>query len=84
VEPLDRKSELQPRSFCGVSERIQNAQLPYREDPLQLVAVNLQFTSSGGRGEAVSRQVKSRFLTFYEGINKDGKVKSSLCKARES
>jgi hypothetical protein len=31
----------------------------------------LEFTSSGGRGEALSRQVKSRFLTFYEGINKD-------------
>jgi len=28
----------------------------------------LEFTSSGGRGEALSRQVKSRFLTFYEGI----------------
>jgi hypothetical protein len=29
----------------------------------------LEFTSSGGRGEPLSRQVKSRFLTFYEGIN---------------
>ena len=29
----------------------------------------LEFTSSGGRGEALSRQVKSRFLTFYEGVS---------------
>jgi len=29
----------------------------------------LEFTSSGGRGGALSRQTKSRFLTFYEGIN---------------
>jgi hypothetical protein len=36
----------------------------------------LEFTSSGGRGEALSRQVKSRFLTFYEGINDDGFVKN--------
>jgi len=28
----------------------------------------LEFTSSGGRGGSLSRQVKSRFLTFYEGI----------------
>jgi len=28
----------------------------------------LEFTSSGGRGESLSRQVKSRFLTFYESI----------------
>jgi hypothetical protein len=26
----------------------------------------LEFTSSGGRGEALSRRAKSRFLTFYE------------------
>jgi len=53
----------------------------------------LEFTSSGGRGEALSRQVKSHILTFYEGINIDGfvknhpldvKVKSSLCKAHKS
>jgi hypothetical protein len=73
VEPLDRKSERQPRSFCGVSERIQNAQQPYREDSLHLVAVNLQFTSSGGRVRLrrISRQVKRRFLNFYEGIKID-------------
>jgi hypothetical protein len=29
----------------------------------------LEFTSSGGRGEALSRLVKSRFLTFDEVIN---------------
>jgi len=29
----------------------------------------LEFISSGGRGEALSRLVKSRFLTFYEVIN---------------
>jgi len=34
----------------------------------------LEFTSSGGRGEALSRQVKSRFLTFYEGIKNDKKI----------
>jgi hypothetical protein len=32
----------------------------------------LEFTSSGGRGEALSCQVKRRFLTFYEGIKFDG------------
>jgi hypothetical protein len=31
----------------------------------------LEFTSSGGRGESLSRQVKSPFLIFYEGINID-------------
>jgi len=36
----------------------------------------LEFTSSGGRGEALSRQVKSRFLTFYEGIKVDSYLKS--------
>jgi hypothetical protein len=29
----------------------------------------LEFTSSGGRGEALSRLVKSHFLTFYEVVN---------------
>jgi hypothetical protein len=36
----------------------------------------LEFTSSGGRGGALSRLVKSRFLTFYEVIIIDGFVKS--------
>ena len=31
----------------------------------------LEFTSSGGRGEALSRQLKSCFMTFYEGIKID-------------
>jgi hypothetical protein len=31
----------------------------------------LEFTSSGGKGEAFSRQVKSQFLTFYEAVNFD-------------
>jgi hypothetical protein len=31
----------------------------------------LEFTSSGGRGDALSRLVKSRFLTFYEVIKVD-------------
>ena len=30
----------------------------------------LEFTSSGGRGKALFRLVKSRFLTFYEVVNK--------------
>ena len=28
----------------------------------------LEFTSCGGRGEALSRQVKRHVLTFYEGM----------------
>ena len=31
----------------------------------------LEFNSSGGRGEALYRQVKSCFLNFYEGIKID-------------
>jgi len=44
----------------------------------------LEFTSSGGRGEALSRQVKSRFLTFYEGINNDGFVTLKYRHSREN
>jgi hypothetical protein len=36
----------------------------------------LEFTSSGGRGRALSRREKSRFLTFYAGIISDNFVKS--------
>jgi hypothetical protein len=31
----------------------------------------LEFTSSGGRGKALSRQGKSHFMTFYEGVKTD-------------
>ena len=31
----------------------------------------LEFTSSGGRGEALSRQVKRHFMAFYEGVIMD-------------
>jgi hypothetical protein len=36
----------------------------------------LQLLSPFFNGEALSRQVKSRFLTFYEGIKIDGLVRS--------
>jgi hypothetical protein len=42
----------------------------------------LEFTSSGGRGEALFRFVKSHFLTFYEVINIDNLVKNKNTSSR--